>query len=225
MDSRQPRCATAYQAPLDGPERVLTFFTWLQGPAFEADEIEYDFLLTHTFLHKCMFFKHLSREEIIGKLVAQREAARAKMKTLDRIRRGMLTRGVDPCRIATLELGIAQHRYKIRWLEKMTKEVRENAHLRSEAAAKARPRGGKSARLVQPVVTGGYNGTRKTPPDPWCRSCSWEEQVIAQGAVAVGGERCERSYRPFVRLPLGACVSDGIWHSGVDRASSATMAC
>lgn len=99
------------------------FFEWLRGSAFEEDQVTYDFFLGHPFLSKCVFFKHLSREEICGKLRAQRESAVAKLETFNRIREGMVERGVDPFRIAILDLGIAQHREKIRWLETLSEEL------------------------------------------------------------------------------------------------------
>jgi DNA-binding PadR family transcriptional regulator len=101
------------------------FFEWLRGSAFEEDLVTYDFFLGHPFLSKCVFFKHLTREEIRAKLIAQRESSLAKLEAFDRIREGMVERGVDPFRIAILDLGIAQHREKIRWLEKMTEELPE----------------------------------------------------------------------------------------------------
>jgi len=99
------------------------FLEWLRGSAFEEDQVTYDFFLGHPFLSKCVFFKHLSREQIYSKLRAQRESAVAKLETFNRIREGMVERGVDPFRIAILDLGIAQHREKIRWLEKLTEEL------------------------------------------------------------------------------------------------------
>jgi DNA-binding PadR family transcriptional regulator len=98
------------------------FFEWLRGPAFEEDQVTYDFFLGHPFLGKCVFFKHLTREEIHTKLMAQKESALAKLEAFNRIREGMVERGVDPFRIAILDLGIAQHREKIRWLEEMTEK-------------------------------------------------------------------------------------------------------
>ena len=99
------------------------FFDWLRGLAFEEDEVSYDFFLGHPFLAKCMFFKHLSREEIRAKLGTQMETAAAKLEAFYRIREGMAERGVYPMRIAILDLGVAQQREKIRWLEKLGNEL------------------------------------------------------------------------------------------------------
>ena len=101
------------------------FFDWLRGPAFEEDEVSYDFFLGHPFLAKCMFFKHLSPEEVRAKLTAQAETAAAKLEAFYRIREGMVERGVDPLRIAILDLGVAQQREKIRWLEKLSDNLNE----------------------------------------------------------------------------------------------------
>jgi len=101
------------------------FFDWLRGPAFEEDEVSYDFFLGHPFLTKCMFFKHLTAEEIRAKLTAQAETAAAKLEAFHRIREGMVERGVDPLRIAILDLGVAQQREKIRWLEKLSDNLNE----------------------------------------------------------------------------------------------------
>jgi DNA-binding PadR family transcriptional regulator len=99
------------------------FFDWLRGPAFEEDEVGYDFFLGHPFLAKCVFFKHLPPEEVRAKLTAQTETAAAKLETFHQIREGMVERGVDPFRIAILDLGIDQQREKIRWLEKLGNEL------------------------------------------------------------------------------------------------------
>jgi DNA-binding PadR family transcriptional regulator len=99
------------------------FMQWLRGSALEEDQITYDFFPGHPFLSKCVFFKHLTREQIRLKLMAQQESAEAKLAAFKGIREGMVERGVDPFRIAILDLGIAQHREKMQWLEKLTKEV------------------------------------------------------------------------------------------------------
>jgi DNA-binding PadR family transcriptional regulator len=99
------------------------FFDWLRGPAFEEDEVTYDFFLGHPFLAKCMFFKHLSTDEVRAKLAAQTQSAAAKLETFNEIREGMVERGADPLRIAILDLGVAQQREKIRWLEKLSNDL------------------------------------------------------------------------------------------------------
>jgi hypothetical protein len=99
------------------------FFDWLRGSAFEEDEVTYDFFLGHPFLAKCMFFKHLSGEEVRAKLAAQAASAAAKLESFRAIREGMVERGADPMRIAILELGMAQQLEKVRWLEDLSKDM------------------------------------------------------------------------------------------------------
>ena len=119
--------------PTEGGRRA--FFDWLRGPAFEEDEVSYDFFLGHPFLTKCMFFKHLSREEVRAKLAAQTETAAAKLDAFYRIREGMVERGVDPMRIAILDLGVAQQQEKIRWLENLSNQL-------DQILSQVRPGGG-----------------------------------------------------------------------------------
>ena len=99
------------------------FREWLRGCIFEANDVTHDFFLGHPFLAKCMFFKHLTQGQIQAKLRAQSERAQAKLEDFRRIREGMVERGVDPFRVAILDLGIAQHREKIRWLEKLAEDL------------------------------------------------------------------------------------------------------
>ncbi len=101
------------------PKGRAHFRAWLTTAVHEDDEVAYDFLLGHPFLAKCMFFTHLGPSARRAKLVAQRGAAAAKLADFIRIRAGMVERRADPFRIAVLDLGIAQQRAKIRWLQRM----------------------------------------------------------------------------------------------------------
>lgn len=114
-----------------------TFAAWLASEADEADEVEYDFMLAHPFLHKCMFFSRLSGDQARGKLDAQRRAATAKLRDFQRIRAGMVAREADPYRLAILDLGIAQQRATLRWLTTL-----DTLHDHTSAAPE---RGGKRA--------------------------------------------------------------------------------
>jgi DNA-binding PadR family transcriptional regulator len=91
---------------------------WLRSEQGEQDEVTYDFLLGHPFLAKCVFFDRLSEEEIRLKLKAQLESSAEKLAAFERIRAGMVQRGVGEYRIAVLDLGIAQQRAKLDWLKK-----------------------------------------------------------------------------------------------------------
>jgi DNA-binding PadR family transcriptional regulator len=92
------------------------FFDWLENAGDEHDTVTYDFFIAHPFLEKCMFFHRLPLATVRAKLAAQQESGEAKLAAYEAIRRGMVLRHVDPYRIAILELGIAQHREKLRWL-------------------------------------------------------------------------------------------------------------
>jgi DNA-binding PadR family transcriptional regulator len=95
------------------------FERWLHGHDEEADETAYDFLVGHPFLTKCLFFARLEQDEVKAKLDAQLDDSTRKLETFQSIRAGMVARGVDPYRIAVLDLGIAQQKERVRWLKRM----------------------------------------------------------------------------------------------------------
>ena len=102
-------------------ERV--FDDWLRSDAEEDDEVSYDFLVGQPFLRKCLFFDRLGQAELREKVTAQRSATRAKLDRFAEIKKGMLDRGVTPVRIRILDLGIAQHRAKLRWLSDLERDL------------------------------------------------------------------------------------------------------
>jgi DNA-binding PadR family transcriptional regulator len=115
-----------------GPDRKVfhptergrrAFQEWLESSELEEDEVTYDFLIGHPFLTKCLFFARLSSTAVSAKLEDQLAESTAKLETFRRIRHGMVTRRVDPYRIAVLDLGIAQQREKVRWLKAMMRAV------------------------------------------------------------------------------------------------------
>jgi DNA-binding PadR family transcriptional regulator len=99
------------------------FARWLESSVEEEDEVAYDFMLGHPFLTKCLFFRGLSPAQVAGKVSDQLEAGEAKLTDFRRIRKGMVERGVDPYRIAVLDLGIAQQRERVRWLKQMRNDL------------------------------------------------------------------------------------------------------
>jgi hypothetical protein len=99
------------------------FAEWLEGSVDEEDEVAYDFMLGHPFLTKCLFFGRLEPERVAGKLADQLTESESKLADFRRIRTGMVERGVDPYRVAVLELGIAQQREKVRWLKAVMRDV------------------------------------------------------------------------------------------------------
>jgi DNA-binding PadR family transcriptional regulator len=92
------------------------FKDWLRSPQSEEDEVTYDFLLGHPFLAKCLFFDQLKPTEVRAKLEAQLVSSASKLKEFERIRAGMAERGVNEYRLAVIDLGIAQQREKLKWL-------------------------------------------------------------------------------------------------------------
>ena len=98
------------------------FMRWLESDDDEDDDVTYDFFVGHPFLAKCMFFARLPPEALRAKLQAHRRAVEAKLATFDRIRAGMVERGVDAFRISILDLGTEQTRVKQRWLDRMLAE-------------------------------------------------------------------------------------------------------
>jgi len=98
---------------------------WLRSDQGEQDEVTYDFLLGHPFLAKCVFFDRLSEAEIRSKLEAQLASSTDKLAAFERIRSGMVERGVGEYRVAVFDLGIAQQRAKLEWLRKMIRTTRK----------------------------------------------------------------------------------------------------
>ncbi len=99
------------------------FADWLEGTVEEEDEVSYDFMVGHQFLVKCLFFGKLEPSSVADKLSGHLESSEGKLADFHRIRRGMVERGVDPYRIAVLDLGIAQQREKVRWLKRLAQEL------------------------------------------------------------------------------------------------------
>lgn len=97
------------------------FEAWLRGSSDEQDEVSYDFMLGHPFLAKCLFFRDLSPAQVCAKLESQLSGSQEKLRMFESIRADMVSRGVDPYRVAVLDLGIAQQKEKVRWLKRMSR--------------------------------------------------------------------------------------------------------
>ncbi len=108
------------------------FVDWLTSTTLEADELGYDFVLGHPFLIKCLFFRHLTRAQIIEKFMAQRTSTLEKLRSFNTIRAFLKERTADPMQIAVLDLGISQQQAKIRWVNKMIQSFKKT---HSSAAA------------------------------------------------------------------------------------------
>jgi DNA-binding PadR family transcriptional regulator len=109
------------------------FEEWLESPAEEEDEVAYDFILGHPFLTKCLFFRRLPRAQVARKVADQLAAGEAKLADFRRIRKGMVERGVDPYRIAVLDLGITQQRDRVRWLKQIRSDLERSTERRKAA--------------------------------------------------------------------------------------------
>ena len=63
----------------------------------------------------------LSEDEVVVKLAEQRVAAQEKLDGFQMLRSNMIDNGVDPNRIAIVDLGIAQQKEMARWLDHLHK--------------------------------------------------------------------------------------------------------
>ena len=109
------------------PRGRRAFAEWLAGGQDESDEVAYDFLVGHPFLAKSLFFARLEPRAVRAKFEKQLDDCSRKLDKFSAIREGMVARGVDPYRIAVLDLGIAQQEEKQRWLKRMIKQAMEQA--------------------------------------------------------------------------------------------------
>jgi DNA-binding PadR family transcriptional regulator len=113
------------------------FGEWLESSVEEEDEVAYDFMFGHPFLVKSLFFGRLPADQVSRKLAEQLESSEAKLADFRRIHKGMVERGVDPYRVAVLELGIAQQREKVRWLKQIGSEVERSRDSTTRKAGSA----------------------------------------------------------------------------------------
>lgn len=95
------------------------FLRWLTGPEDEADPVKYDFFMQYSFLMKCNFFEHLSRDERVVKLEHQIEDAKQKVAEYERIREEMRERGLNEYKIKIVEFGIETQQLRIRWASEL----------------------------------------------------------------------------------------------------------
>ena len=113
------------------------FDEWLLSAIDEEDEVAYDFMYGHPFLTKCLFFDRLDGDDVARKFSEQLDSSEAKLADFRRIRKGMVERGVDPYRIAVLDLGIAQQRERIRWLKQTRSEIQRSRNRPTRKAGSA----------------------------------------------------------------------------------------
>ena len=98
------------------------FLEWLTGPEGESGPVKYDFFTQYSFLMKCNFFEHLSREERIRKLESQIEAAREKAAEYRLVREEMREKELDDYKLKIIDFGIESQALKVRWVEDLLKD-------------------------------------------------------------------------------------------------------
>jgi len=118
--SNAGRRRNVFSVTASGKQELLA---WLASDAGEADHVTYDFFVGQPFLTKCLFFKHLSEAEVRQKLVEQRLSVRDKLQLFRSLRATLEERNVDRYRLAIIDLGIAQTRAKMRWVDSLLREL------------------------------------------------------------------------------------------------------
>jgi DNA-binding PadR family transcriptional regulator len=113
------------------------FMSWLEGPADEIDPVKYDFFMQYSFLMKCNFFEHLSRDERIKKLNDQIEAAQNKIAEYKRVREEMSAKGLSNYKLKIVDFGVETQLLKIRWVKDLLKEELADRSARSRKQKKS----------------------------------------------------------------------------------------
>ena len=113
------------------------FMTWLTGPTDESDPVKYDFFMQYSFLMKCNFFEHLSRDERIQKLEGQIEAAKDKIAEYKCVREDMSEKGLSNYKLKIVDFGIETQLLKIRWVEGLLEEELADRSARSRKQKKS----------------------------------------------------------------------------------------
>lgn len=127
------------------------FLDWLTGTEGESDPVKYDFFTQYSFLMKCNFFEHLSRDERILKLEGQIEAAREKTAEYERVRDEMREKGLDDYKLKIVDFGIESQLLKVRWVEGLLKDeladrsARSNRSKKNKGGARPAPKTGTAA--------------------------------------------------------------------------------
>jgi len=97
------------------------FMNWLTGSKDETDPIKYDLFMQYSFLMKCNFFEHLSKDDRIKKLKRQIESAREKILDYERMREDMHDRNLSDYKIRIVNYGIESQLLKIEWINDLLK--------------------------------------------------------------------------------------------------------
>ena len=97
------------------------FMDWLTGSVDETDPIKYDLFMQYSFLMKCNFFEHLSKDERVKKLKTQIESANQKILDYERMSEEMRARNLSDYKIRIVNYGIESQRLKIKWINDLLK--------------------------------------------------------------------------------------------------------
>jgi DNA-binding PadR family transcriptional regulator len=116
------------------------FINWLSGPTDESDPVKYDFFMQYSFLMKCNFFEHLSRDERIQKLEAQIAAAKDKIAEYKHVREDMSEKGLSNYKLKIVDFGIETQLLKIRWVEGLLEDELADRSARTRKQKKSAPK-------------------------------------------------------------------------------------
>lgn len=107
---------------------VAEFKAWLESDSFETMDRRprYDFFRAFPFLTKFSFFYELDRKTIARKMEAQMLLHREKLADFVQAREKMTGKGLEPCKIQTIDFGIMLEETMLRWLEDMAEYYGED---------------------------------------------------------------------------------------------------
>lgn len=115
------------------------FMHWLTGSVDEVDPVRYDFFMQYSFLMKCNFFEHLSKEEKMAKLKRQIAIAKEKISEYERVREEMCERTLNDYKIRIVTFGIQMQLLKIQWVKDLIKSEQNKSSHRTTEKKKSRP--------------------------------------------------------------------------------------
>lgn len=99
------------------------FNNWLKSDAEEVEYTRYDFFSKYGFLYKVNYFNKLDRDTILTKIDKQIKQMEAKLGNFVIAEEDMTERKVDSYRILILQYGIEIQKAKIKWLQRLKREV------------------------------------------------------------------------------------------------------
>lgn len=110
------------------PDGERVFREWLESEADERhDGPRYDFFRAFPFLVKFSQIFDLEADEVLAKVRSHLETHREKLEDYRGARKRMLEKGLEECKIQTIDFGIMLEETTVRWLEKMERHYRGGA--------------------------------------------------------------------------------------------------